>query len=367
VRVARRLVVLLVIVLLGGAETSLAADVVSPADGETVSSLPSFVVDYAEGTLEVELARTADTLTQGDKIGQFVEPVASDFMLIGTSGRPPNIATWDGSKLSAGRYFWHARPNDYATEFDRGFSPHPWGPTRTIVVRDEPPVIEGWTLGVRRLRSQGFCDRVHVSGVLRVSDNAQPPLVRLTVLLTADGKTLTEAGEMVDAETAEGTFERTFCTRASVVVISLQVADPSGQVSSSESRRVRIASAKRRSAAQIVRDEFRDYKAALRDGDGTRACELMDARYRASFRRNADQYGLWDSCEELVRAQGRSIYREANHGRLGITNVRVRGRYAAGCLTPRYSGSEFFVRSTKGWRLHQPTRLTTRRFPRVCA
>lgn len=78
---------------------------VSPADGETVSSRPPFVVDYADGALEAELAQTPDTLTQGDRIGQFVEPVASDFMLIGTSGRPSNIASWDGSRMSAGRYF----------------------------------------------------------------------------------------------------------------------------------------------------------------------------------------------------------------------------------------------------------------------
>jgi hypothetical protein len=361
------LVVILCLATCGGVDTSQAATVISPADGALVGSRPIFGFDLQEGDATVELSKSPDVLVSGTSAGAFVDVAARDYGTVGGAGRPPGVLRWNGSpsRLLAGRYYWHAEIDNYDGVREPGEGA--WSPTRVLTVRDEPPEVEGWTLTVTRLKPQGFCDRVRVAGVLRVSDNARPQLVRLTVVLdTGTGVILDAPGAMIDAEVVTDTYERTFCTRASRLAVFLEVDDPSGQTTRTESRAVTIATAKHRSAAQIVRDEFRDYKAALKAGDGARACELMDTAYRASFRLSEDRYGAWDSCVELVEVRGASIYRELALGHYAIKNVQVRGRYAAGCLTPRNSGAEFFVRSDTGWQLHYPSPLTARLFRHVC-
>jgi hypothetical protein len=366
VRRWRYAAIVLIVASCGGAD-ALAATAVSPVDGATVGSRPTFGFDLQEGDATVELSKSPDLLVSGTSAGAFVDVAAKHSGTVGGAGRPAGVLPWRGSpsRLLAGRYFWHAQIDNYDGVREPGEGA--WSPTRVLTVRDEPPEVEGWTLTVTRLKPQGFCDRVRVAGVLRVSDNAQPQLVRLTVVLDiGSGVMLDAPGAMIDAQVAADTYERTFCTRASRLAVFLEVDDPSGQTTRTESRAVTIAAAKHRSPTQIVRDEFRDYKAALKAGDGKRACELMDTAYRASFRISADPYRFWDSCVELVETRGPSIYREARLSRLGIKNVRVRGRYAAGCLTPRYSGAEFFVRSATGWQLHFPSPITARQFRRIC-
>lgn len=236
-------VLLLAAAMMAVAPTSHAADVVSPADGAIVPSRPSFVVDYAEGTLEVELSATPEIRTQGDAVGSFIEPAWSNFMLIGVLGRPAGVAQWGFSpRIDAGRYYWHSKPNDYATEGER--PPHPWGPTRTLVVADEPPVVEGWTLRNRRVsRARSRCAKRYrrayvISGTIAWDDNAAGLAARYTITLQhSSGKTLRLTGS-ISSSTAR--FSELVCTNVSATKATIRLRDPAGQLSAGPDKQLRL-------------------------------------------------------------------------------------------------------------------------------
>jgi hypothetical protein len=219
-----------------------AADVLSPADGATVPSRPDFLVDYTQGTLEVELAHTPDVLTAGDQAGQFVEPVRMRFMLVGVGGQSPGVALWGQSPgLTAGRYFWHARPNDYATEIARGFVPYPWGSTRTLVVRDEPIVFEGWTLRAHRVArsrcAKRFKAAFRVTGTIAWSDNAEHPKAGYAITLRSGPTRAVLRGSLT---TSPGGFSHLVCTNHTAARATVALRDAAGQVTAGAAKQLRL-------------------------------------------------------------------------------------------------------------------------------
>jgi hypothetical protein len=207
-----------------------AADVISPADGTTVSSRPDFTVDYPQGTLAVELATTPETLTVGDHVGQFVEPARTNFMLIGTVGGPPGVAQWGLSpRLNAGHYFWHVQPNDYATEAARGFIAPPWGATRTLTVRDEPIVFEGWTLRARRTSRSAckprFRRAYQLTGTIVWSDNTAAPAARYAITLRNGASKAVLKGNLA---ASPGRFTNVVCTNHTAAAVTVTLRDQAG-------------------------------------------------------------------------------------------------------------------------------------------
>lgn len=234
-------IVLATAALLLPAAAATAADVVLPADGATVSSRPNFVVDYPQGTLDVELATTPETLTAGANVGQFVEPAADTFMLIGVGGRPAAIAAWgQAPRLNAGRYFWHVQPNDYATEFARGYVAEPWGVTRTLAVRDEPIVFEGWTLRARRVSRSGCAARYRrayeLSGTIAWSDNQADRVARYAITLRSGTRRTVLKGVLRGSTR----FANLVCTNHSAASVSITLRDTAGQLTRGPAKSLRL-------------------------------------------------------------------------------------------------------------------------------
>lgn len=139
------------------------------------------------GHAYVELARTPDVLTADDRAGAFIEPVRDNFMFV----RPPFIAAWGlAPTLNAGTHYWQAKAKGYATEAERGFVT-PWTPVRVLRVRDEPPIVEGWTLRARRATRAGCARRYRraylLSGTIAWQDNSEPATAGYTLTLSHAG------------------------------------------------------------------------------------------------------------------------------------------------------------------------------------
>jgi hypothetical protein len=154
---------------------AVAADALSPVDGETVGSRPTFVFDVLNGVAEIELSRAPETMTAGPEAGQFVDRAASDYAILYNRQPRDGVAPWDGARLESGRYYWHVRLRDDGSDsvYDDEVQ-HPWGTIRTLVVEDEPVVFEGWLVRVQRLRStRGCATRLRLYGTIAWSDNEE--------------------------------------------------------------------------------------------------------------------------------------------------------------------------------------------------
>lgn len=235
-----QVLILAVTALLASAGLSGAAEVLAPLDGDTVTSRPSFIVDYQQGTLEVEFARTPDLLTAGPNVGGFVEPERTDFMLVGLAGRRPGIADWSTRRLPSGLYYWHAKAADYAAEDEAG----PWGPTRSLTVANEPPVVEGWTLRARRVSRRACGPRsryryaYRLDGTIRWADNEDAPRGRYTLSLRhVSGKSVRFTGGL---DSTSRTYAHLLCTNVSRARATLRVTDSSGQVTVAASKQARF-------------------------------------------------------------------------------------------------------------------------------
>ena len=329
--------------------------------------MPMFAFDFPEGSASIELSRTADLLQAGDRAGAFVGPGCHQLdRLLWWPRRTARSSRHGQNDVSpSASYFWHAKLNNYDGVAD--VNEEDWTPVRAFRVLDEPAVIEGWTLTAQRLKPKGTCDRVLVSGVIRVDDNDDVPRARLTVVIQTDSGILAEDGPMVAIAATAPTYERTFCTRSGTLAVSLHVEDPAGQTTTSETRVATVPSARVRSPAQIVRSEYNDYKVALRTRDGARACELMSDGYWRSLRVWVSDYQTPRSCRDLVDSLGRVIYGRQRLAGSGVRTPRVRGKYASVCLTPFGRGAEYLVRTTTGWQLTFPaSKVALRRYPKPC-
>jgi hypothetical protein len=196
-----------------------AADVISPHDGDVVAAKPQFTFDFTEGSADVELSKSAAVKTAGDDVGAFVDRADGDFLLIGPFwGYPPGIAEPWSRPINQGHYFWHAKINDHASD-----APPVWGPTRTLTVRDEPAVFEGWTAGAVRGRTVKGCSRTLVAGKIAWSDNKARPEVRYTVNVSAGGKRIDQIKGTL--EFFETRFSKVICTRSSKLKLTAQLRD----------------------------------------------------------------------------------------------------------------------------------------------
>lgn len=221
--------------------SAMAADVVSPANGDLVAPKPVFAFDIARGRAEVEVARTADVRTAGEDIGAFVERVASgSFTIGGTYDNSPYVASSLGDPLEAGNYFWHAKVDDYADDPpDAAGPPVPWGPLRRFTVIDAAPVIEGYTLRADRLRKRGKCERVRVRGKVVFTDNSDGETeARLSIQLKAGGRIIGR----VRSEVSQygNSFDGTICTRASRLAVEVALRDDAGNFAPGVPRTVKV-------------------------------------------------------------------------------------------------------------------------------
>lgn len=232
---------LAVVAMLLAADPAQAADVLTPQDGDLVGSRPDFTVDYQQGTLAIELATTPDVLTAGNNTGRFVEPARSEFMLVGVNGTPAGMALWGrAARLNAGRYFWHAQTNDYATEVARGFIPDPWGPTRTLTVRDEPIVFEGWTLRAHRV-ARGRCAKRYkaayqLTGTIAWEDNQEVPKARYAITLRNGPSRAVVRGDLP----VSGRFANLVCTNHTAAKATVALRDSAGHVTAGSARQLRL-------------------------------------------------------------------------------------------------------------------------------
>lgn len=163
------------------AAPALADDAIAPVDGAVVGSRPIFAFDFLYGTAEVELSRSPDLKASGPEVGAFVSRVIGDFQLL-YAREPPDGLMPFAYRIEAGRYFWHTKvrndggPDGFGTE-------GPWGPVRTLTVRDEPIAIEGWTARKNRLRQIGSCKRLRIRGTIAFNDNDRAPQVQVQVVV----------------------------------------------------------------------------------------------------------------------------------------------------------------------------------------
>jgi hypothetical protein len=223
---------------------ALAADAVSPRDGETVGSRPQFTFDFADGFASVELSHSRDVKTAGDDVGAFVEREAGDFLSIGPDDFAPGFAgPWTAPRINAGRYYWHAKADDYADDFT-ATAPDTWGPTRTLIVRDEAIVFEGWTARARRGRTRGGCTRggctrVLVEGKIVWSDNAASPTARYSVRVAAGGRTVKRLTGTFDQ--FDERFASVVCTRATRLTLTPSLRDTARHLSVGPVRQLRVS------------------------------------------------------------------------------------------------------------------------------
>lgn len=193
-----------------------AASVTSPRSGETVSAKPAFTFDFARGNASVELSKSADVKSAGDDAGAFVDEYASDSWILGgpfASPQPYLLEPGYPGRLGAGRYFWHARLDDYADDDDRGDGPPvSWGPVQTLTVRDEPAIFEGWTLRAQvfKRKTRACKSIVRFRGKVAFSDNEETPNLTLTLRLKAGSKTMNLRSDLSRFETE---FDHRVCTR----------------------------------------------------------------------------------------------------------------------------------------------------------
>jgi hypothetical protein len=251
VLVVRRFIAaaLTAVVMLGAPAAARAADALSPVDGATVPSRPTFVFDVLNGVAEIELSRSPETLTAGSNVGEFVEEAASDDFLLYSRNPRDGIAPWTGSRLSSGRYYWHVRlRDDGADDLYTDDVQYPWGPVRTLDVEDEPIVFEGWLVRVQRLRATRSCaTRLRVFGTIKWSDNEESTTqqAQYTVAVKAGTRTV---GAVRGAFGWIGTrFDGALCSKrritARTLTITPSLRDAGENLTRGETRQVRNPSA----------------------------------------------------------------------------------------------------------------------------
>lgn len=229
--VRKRLAGAAVLALVAGAlvvPNAIAGDVISPSSGATVGSRPNFVFNFTNGVGEVELSRAADVKSSGSDVGAFVDAEASLYSLLYTRSPRDGVAPWDNySPLNSGSYFWHVKTRDDGD--DTGPSVYTnWGPTKTLTVRDEPPVFEGWTMKVRK----GKNDRRHKCRVLRLagkvaaSDNDEN--TKLTLILKIKNK----SGKLTLKRRLDYSqrYRQAFCLQQKSATVTAYIRDRSGNL-----------------------------------------------------------------------------------------------------------------------------------------
>lgn len=202
---------------------AIAADALSPLDGDTVGSKPTFVFDVLNGVAEIELSRSPETLTAGPNAGEFVDEVASEYAILYTREPRDGVAPWSGLPLNSGEYFWHVRLRDDGIADSLEGVQYPWGPVRTLIVSDEPAVFEGWLVRAQRLRATPKCrTRLRLFGTISWSDNEAEPSVTYSVALKAGTRTVGRVRGSFTS-TYRPAFDGSICSKRRVTARTLKV------------------------------------------------------------------------------------------------------------------------------------------------
>jgi hypothetical protein len=213
-----------------------AATVVSPADGETVSSRPEYVFDFVDGAAELEASRSPDVQTSGANAGEFVDADRTGDITLRPSDPLPGHYT--ANVFNSGIWYWHGKlRDDAAAEFGYG-DWTPWSEVRTMRVPDEPAKLSGYTLSVRRAEPAPECAIVRLAGKVAWTDNDDKPEATFTLVVTgADGTDVAAPEITLD----DDRYSFSVCTARTRLTVMPQLTDRVGQVTQGESRTVEVA------------------------------------------------------------------------------------------------------------------------------
>lgn len=229
--------ILVVIGILGAPSAAIAATVLTPPDGEAVSSRPTFTFDFVDGSATIELSRSPETNQAGSQVGAFVDPIAQDFTILSPTDATPGTSPWDSRPLTAGRYYWHAQMTDYNDDVEGA---GPWSQTRIMTVIDEPIVLAGWLVRAQRTKRTRACTSpMRITGRFNYEDNAPPSdSIRWRLALKSGTRNLTALTGT--AKYGTGQLGGSICTRARQLVATLTVTDKAGHRSSAPTRVVTL-------------------------------------------------------------------------------------------------------------------------------
>lgn len=267
--VIRSWIPLLVLAGAAAPAPALAADVVSPRDGDTVASQPVFAFDLARGSALVEVARTPDVKTAGDDIGAFVDQHAESRFTIGGEfdSAPYIFKSGYPGRLNAGRYYWHAKIDDSAD--DGPNEPEPaWGPVRRFTVRDEPVTFEGWAVRAERLRPEGGCATpLRLRGKVVWDDNDSRPRVRFGLALGA-----TRMRVDFDGTAGSDEFDEIVClrTRSSSVKALPSLRDRGGHVTTGPTRDLVLGAPLRAPKSTVLATRFCQLRVGMKPSQAAR-------------------------------------------------------------------------------------------------
>ena len=212
-----------------------AADAIAPKDGETVSSRPTFAFDFTNGRADIQLSHSPEVKAAGDDAGAFVDVVADQLALLYMRTPPDGLAPWEGPRLAAGAYFWHVKVRDDGAEPYSGTETG-WGPTRRLIVRDEPVIFEGWTVRAERIRPRPGCRTpLRLRGKVAFDDNDATPRVSLSLVIKAAGRVIKRARPVLDYASR---YDGYVCTRHRQVTVSPFLRDRAGQLTPGPQRTV---------------------------------------------------------------------------------------------------------------------------------
>lgn len=190
-----------------------ADEVLAPVDGAQVGSLPTFAFTLTNGAVDVELSRTPDVKVAGEDAGAFVDDTGPGFYFLLYRRSPRDGLGVATRPLHAGTWYWHerARNDDLGDAAEMG----PWGTVRRLVVEDETPIFEGWTLQAQRLARRGSCRRVRLRGRLVWSDNDDTPHVKAALRVRGElqGTVRTLVVRFGEVSSSQ-TYDRVVCAPA---------------------------------------------------------------------------------------------------------------------------------------------------------
>ncbi|HEX2085374.1 MAG TPA: hypothetical protein VHF89_06805 [Solirubrobacteraceae bacterium] len=221
-------VVVATLVLLLPAASANAATVIWPADGDTIPATPAITVGEVSSYVNYEFSRTPDLMQAGPDAGQFVDPAKQAFLGFPQDG----VVPYEGSPLKPGPHFFHVQDGDSRE----------WTRVIRVIVRDEVPVLAGWSLTARRVASRKSCKkrRVALSGKVRYIDNAEDDEeLRVGLPVSAGGARIGRITAVGQSGTAD--VAGVVCTSSKRLTVGLSLRDAAGHVTIGPSRVVPVS------------------------------------------------------------------------------------------------------------------------------
>ncbi len=219
-----------------------AATLITPTNGDTVSSLPKFTFDFDSSKwaeFRVELSKFPETLNSGEDAGSFVNAAYSDVWDWSNYGPLDEIGQWRNPSypINAGRYYWH-----YWIREDINNPTAPWSPVMVLYIEDDPVKLDGWYIRAYRLKkkTRKCKSRVLLRGKYSYSDNDNENTkpVRWALRIRAGGRTLRKSKGTNKFSLNE--FKVKMCTRRTKLTAKLSLTDEGGNTAHSQKRKIRV-------------------------------------------------------------------------------------------------------------------------------